>query len=213
VLRAWLPPLSLRGFLKAAGRRGPSTTGGVLSAVAPHDPSAREVDRAVVERDPQRDRIFVRYVLPAIALVALVFLVPKTWSAVEAATGRGSPGDLTLSRHVCLHNMGCHWYGEFRSDDGEVVRHFVLFVGHVPGGVHVGDRVRARDTGDSESVFSESGSTRWRGQVLGVAVLAGYLVGWAVWVVWALRRLWRRGRVRPAPHPASSASMTEDMES
>src|SRR5690242_2958223 len=62
----------------------------------------------------------------------------------------------------------------------------------IANGRAVGDRVRARDTGDRTGVFAETGSDSWTYDAGFMLLGGGYLLCWAGWLEYARRR--RRAR-------------------
>lgn len=133
--------------------------------------------------------VFWGFLIPVVAVVAIVFAVRDVGPTWSAANGGGHPGTLVLQRKSC-HRV-CTWYGQFRSDDGTVVRESVRMREGVPAGSQVGDRLRARDTGSRYYVFAESGSFDWWGSVIIMVLSVGYLIVWAI-VMASLARSWLR---------------------
>jgi len=64
---------------------------------------------------------------------------------------------------------------------------------NIANGRAVGDRVRARDTGDRTGVFAETGSDSWTYDAGFMLLGGGYLLCWAGWLEYARRRR-RAGR-------------------
>jgi hypothetical protein len=133
--------------------------------------------------------VFWGYLMPFVAVLGILLAAISFSTSWSAARGGGHPGTLLLHEYRC-HRHSCSWLGQFRSDDGTVVRESVTICGDVPAGARVNDQVRARDTGDRTCVFAGSGSFRWLGSAIGVVVCLGYLAGWGAWMVIMVR--WRR---------------------
>jgi hypothetical protein len=142
-----------------------------------------EWEQAKQRRSGERAyRILFGYFLPLGAVVVLILFAIDVGPAVRAARGDGRPGTLWLTTQSCSHNH-CDWYGDFRSDDGQLVRGHVLMHDGVPAGARSGDQFRALDAGDRSGVFAVSGSRAWMPIVLMGAVSGGYLIGWVRWVI------------------------------
>src|SRR5690242_11361912 len=109
-----------------------------------------------------------RYVVPIFALLLLVYGAMDIGPSWQAGHGGGRPGTFTGRERSCGRRL-CDWRGEFHSDDGTLVRNDVTMRDTLPDSTQLGDNVRARDTGDLEGVFAESGSQVWRGPALLVA--------------------------------------------
>jgi len=140
--------------------------------------------RAYQRRDWYRGWVLV-YVLPVFAAVMFALTVVSLGPAWAAAHGGGRPGVLTIE--VACAKRDCA-RGQFRSDDGSVVRDNVTMHDSAPVGRPVGDRVRARDTGDEGGVFAETGSDTWL-LIGGVAAASGgFLLCWAGWLLYPRRR-------------------------
>jgi hypothetical protein len=133
--------------------------------------------------------IFWGYLMPFVVVLGILLAAIAFSTSWSAAHGGGHAGTLLLQSHRCYRNA-CPWRGQFRSDDGTVIRESVIMRDDVPAGTRVGDQVRARDTGDRTYVFAESGSSNGWGSAVAVVVGLGYLAGWGVWMVIMVR--WRR---------------------
>lgn len=128
----------------------------------------------------------------------LAFAAYQAGPALAAATGDGPHGTFTALDQSCFeHHPGkwlCTWQGDFRSDDGKVVREGVTLYDSEQDTLQAGQTVRAFDTGRPEHVYGEDGSREWVPVVLLLALGAG-LVSRPL----LPRRRSRRAVVQPAP--------------
>jgi hypothetical protein len=136
-----------------------------------------------------------RYVVPVFAALLVIYGAFDIGPAWSAAHGGGRAGTFTVRDRSCGRRL-CAWRGEFHSDDGTVVRNEVTMRDSMPDSTHLGDDVRARDTGDLEGVFAESGSQVWRGPAMLMAGSGAILLAWLVWLTIMARR--RRPDAAPA---------------
>ena len=135
-----------------------------------------------------RDRRFWRYLPPAFAVILLVVGVIAVRPSWRAAHGGGTAGAWTISENLC-GRRNCEFRGQFRADDGTDVRTDLVFYDPLPETAKVGDSFRARDTGDRNGVFAQSGSNQWHKPALLVLASALLLLAWGTWlVVMAVRR-------------------------
>ncbi|SDL95087.1 hypothetical protein SAMN05421874_13374 [Nonomuraea maritima] len=132
-------------------------------------------------------------VIMAGGLMVLAFAAYQAGPALAAATGDGPHGTFTAVRQSCFeHHPGkwlCTWRGDFRSDDGKVVREGVTLYDSEQDTMKAGQTVRAFDTGRPDHVYGEDGSREWVTVAILLALGAGL----------ASRPLWTRRRPRPAP--------------
>ncbi|WP_223189366.1 hypothetical protein [Nonomuraea terrae] len=100
--------------------------------------------------------------------------------ALAAARGDGTPGTFTAVRADCFeHHPGkqlCTWLGDFRSDDGKVLRKGLTLYDPEQDSLTAGRTVYAFDTGRPDHVYGAHGSREWVTVVilvvLGVVLLA-----------------------------------------
>ncbi|MFP3962261.1 hypothetical protein SMC26_08020 [Actinomadura fulvescens] len=110
-------------------------------------------------------------------------------------TGSGTPGTFTATAKTC--GRGCHWDGDYVSEDGRQRRDNVRLTGDTVRVEHVGDRVRAWDTGARREVYAD----RYVGTAfLLVFFLVLSVVALAAWIFGMARRL---RRLLPARPPSS----------
>lgn len=180
---SWVAPTVVRRLL------GP----GPGHAVAPE----RGVG-APVRRGAPGTAVIVRWLVGGVVLVAALSCLGLTavdiGPAARAAMGKGTPGTIVLTNQQC--DSRCHWFGDFTSDDGTVVRHNASMQEGVPGNAKVGDRLPALNTGARDGVYPRTGSMEWVyiAIFMGLGVVA--LLGWLfVFVVVPL--IQRRRRAFP----------------
>jgi hypothetical protein len=141
-------------------------------------------------------RVVFVYLLPVFALGFVVLALIDIGPSWRAAHGGGRVGTLRLDSRSCRSHT-CTWQGQFRSDDGTILRPDVLMHDGVARSARVGDEIRARDTGDRTGVFALTGSTGWMDNAAILGVSIGYLIGWALWLIRPIR--WPRRRRRRGP--------------
>jgi hypothetical protein len=138
--------------------------------------------------------ILLGWLMPFVAAFIIVLAAVDFGTTWPAAHGGGRPGTLLLQSGHCRKGH-CTWSGQFRSDDGRIIRDSVLMRDGVPAGARVGDRVRARDTGNRGFVFAEYGSSAWRDDIPGFVLLSVYLLGWGACIFIQIRG-WRAASAR-----------------
>jgi hypothetical protein len=131
--------------------------------------------------------------VPLFAAFLLITSVEDSGPAWSAKTGHGTPGTFTIDR-CDRGKQGCSWTGTFVSDDGWTVLTDVgLADGHRE--THVGQRIRAVDTGGDTVVYPAGGGSDWLDDTVAIAASICTLV---VWTVVMLTRILRRRRKTPA---------------
>lgn len=127
--------------------------------------------------------------IPALAVFAIILLVPDIPHAITAARDEGTPGTFTSTRTECHGRGGCSFYGTFVSDDGKVEMSDAL----IDDGVEiVGEKVPAQYVeGLRVDKVYERHSRDWISLGLLLAAALAYLTWWGMWVVrpWLRRRL------------------------
>ncbi|MFG1709425.1 hypothetical protein ACFLIM_40170 [Nonomuraea sp. M3C6] len=97
--------------------------------------------------------------------------------ALAAARGDGTQGTFTAVRAECFeHHPGkqlCTWLGDFRSDDGKVLRKGMTLYDSEQDLLTVGRTVHAFDTGRPDRVYGEGGSREWVTVVILIVLGAG----------------------------------------
>ena len=97
--------------------------------------------------------------LRLLAVLILPFIAADIGPAYAARFGEGTLGVFVAERKEC-GRAGCSWYGDFRSDDGQIVRSDVLLAsGDDPSSA--GEEVRAKDTGNRAAVYPVDGGWDW----------------------------------------------------
>ena len=141
-------------------------------------------------------RLIGAVLMPLLAVAALGFGSIDIGPSVRAARGDGALGTFEVTSREC--GKSCTLYGDFRSDDGSVVRLGVLYADSASQ-ARVGDTLPALDTGARGSVYQPTGSREW---LLIIAMMAlGAVI--AVWWLWryplrALSRMRRKRSAQPA---------------
>ena len=111
------------------------------------------------------------------AITALSFgLIP----AIEAASGKGVIGTLTVSHQVCSSKSGCQWVGTFQARGGTVFSG-LAYAGSLPPGDGPGSAIAARYPGGSDQVYALHGSHTWVFDLL-ITLAIGAAVGAALWI-------------------------------
>lgn len=125
------------------------------------------------------------------------FLLVPAW---QAAHGGGVTGTFTLTELVGCDRyqpprQRCDWFGDFRSDDGTIVRRDMELAGGLPPGARVGDTVPARDTGSLTQIYQANDSQGGRLPAGFLAAFsAAFLVGIVALQPWTWRDRLRRRR-------------------
>ncbi|GAA0400564.1 hypothetical protein GCM10009530_60510 [Microbispora corallina] len=148
-------------------------------------------------------------VLTLIGLFLLYLAVPSVGPAVRAARADGIPGTFTATRLDCVEHPGheaCTWSGDFRSDDGTVLRAGVALYGADRDYLRTGQRTRAVDVGRPSRVYGPGGSMEW------VFTALLLLAGLGLLAFLYVRPLLRLAAARPrasapvsGPHPGAEA--------
>lgn len=102
--------------------------------------------------------------LTALAVLLLYLAVPNIGTVIRAARADGAPGVNTPVRLSCVQHPGhesCFWSGEFRSDDGTIVRQDVEMYGSDRYTNREGEQVPAVDIGLAHRVYGPGGSNEW----------------------------------------------------
>ncbi|SEM08492.1 hypothetical protein [Streptacidiphilus jiangxiensis] len=146
-----------------------------LNPVVPPPVVPPRVEAAWSRRDRRFRRWTWRYLTPVAALLLVLMGamdIGPTWSA---HLGGGTRGTFTVTSVEC--GRSCDWAGDFVSDDGTDTR---VGVGLGSGGDvhHVGDRIRAVDTGDHINVYPAGGGHDWIATTLLTGFGAVLLVQW-----------------------------------
>ncbi len=169
------------------------------------------VVRGLVVRWPRSEESEGRFGLiwwlgvPVFCTLLLPLIASDLGPAYDAHRGRGTPGVFVATSEDCGGKGGCSYTGDFRSDDGTVVR---KDVGIASGSqVHdVGDASKAVDTGSDGYVYPAGGGHDWLYVTGFLIVAAGLALVWVASVADAVvtRRGsafsvagWRRSGSRP----------------
>jgi hypothetical protein len=123
--------------------------------------------------------------LPAVCVMVLVWSPQDLGPAWRAHRGEGAPGVFVALNESCGRHS-CSWTGDFTNTATGVKRRDVLLSGGNPS--WPGDRVAALDSGDRGTVYAASGNPDWWLIPVLMTVSFLYLLGWAVFVVWWVRR-------------------------
>jgi hypothetical protein len=120
-------------------------------------------------------------VIMVAGLALLLFGVYLAGPALAAARGDGTWGTFTAARADCFeHHPGkqvCTWFGNFRSDDGKLLRKEMTLFDSEQDSLTAGRTMRAFDTGRPDRVYSERGSREWITVVIVMALGAGLVAG------------------------------------
>jgi hypothetical protein len=138
--------------------------------------------------------ILLGYLMPFVAIFIIVLSAVDFGTTWPAAHGGGRPGTLVLQSELC-RKSSCTWSGRFRSDDGTITRESVMMRDEVAADARVGDKVRARDTGNRSWVFAEYGSSDWSQDIPGLVLATVYLLGWGACMLVQVRG-WRTAAAR-----------------
>jgi len=129
-----------------------------------------------------------------------VMLAVPAWRAAHQG---GRVGTFTLTEagqcdRYPPPRQRCGWFGDFVSDDGEVVKRHRELAGGLPPGAKVGDTVPARDTGSFTEIYQLSDRNAWH-QDFGfvAAFISMTIAGILLLKPWSWWR-WLRERRRPA---------------
>ncbi|PZG23744.1 hypothetical protein C1J01_00535 [Nonomuraea aridisoli] len=132
-------------------------------------------------------------------LLLVLLGVWQAGPALAAARGAGTQGTFTAVRADCFeHHPGkhlCTWLGDFRSDDGKVVRKGLTLYDSEQDSLTAGRTVYAFDTGRPDHVYGAGGSREW------VTVVILFVLGA---VLMARPLLFRRRSRETARQPVAS---------
>jgi hypothetical protein len=138
--------------------------------------------------------------LPAIAVLLLLFAATALGPSLRAARGEGLPGTFTAARQDCGPRGGCDVMGTFVSDDGTVRFTDAYLDGSAD---RHGRQVKALYLGqDDPPTVHEPGTSQW------VLILA-FLLGSGGYFLWRGTRLIRRSGARTPGHRTPSRPPTD----
>ncbi|MEQ4721841.1 hypothetical protein [Nonomuraea sp. B19D2] len=130
--------------------------------------------------------------LTLFACLLAYLATPNLGTVVRAARADGRPGVFVPRELSCIQHPGhesCVWIGEFRSDDGAVVRSGIEMYGSDRATHRAGEPARALDVGAANRVYGPSGSNEW--------VVTALLLASAAAILWFSYVKPRRGARRP----------------
>ncbi len=119
--------------------------------------------------------------LPAGAVLAVIFCIQDIGPAYRALVGDGTSGTFTVTRLETNHTRGHTsqmWFGDFQSADGQSTRQDVA-VFDEPASIEIGAIITAIDTGDRNGVYGTGRRSRW---TLITGILAVSIIGLAYWI-------------------------------
>jgi hypothetical protein len=169
-------------------------------SVAPVGRHNREV--AITRRPvPSQSRLrralggaFAWVVIPAVAVLMLVAVLPESSVTLQVLLGRGEVGIFTAEQQLCTHNRNgthCEWRGRFDGNDG-ITRPDVYLEGDPPGW-QPGTTAKVIWLHDRPASVFHPGDPRPMLLVLGLSVTAA-----AALLTWAIAALCRVSG-RPTP--------------
>jgi hypothetical protein len=130
-----------------------------------------------------RHRAGRRFVIVAggtLAVMAVVGAALGLIPAIQAASGRGTPGTFIVGAPACASTRGgCVWSGTFQQQDGSAIQH-VSYGGTLPASAGPGSSIPAVQPDGSHIVYPPHGSHQWISDLL-IMLLAGCVVGFGLW--------------------------------